>query len=353
MISCNSAGLTNGILGAQSTTSAPTTLAANSFRPETRFGYAITAPVVTTNPTNTTVTAGANASFTAAASGGPTPTVQWQVSTDGGLNFTNIGGANAATLSFTTAIGDNSKQYRAVFINNPVGSATTTAATLTVLITQAAWRQTYFGIMTNTGNAVDTADPDGDGYNNLFEYVAGLVPVDPLSRFNVRVQTGDRATDAEGHHLQPGGSRPDVRGEIQDEPERSDLDDLDKHHNERQRHRAYGDRPRHQPRPEILPCGDHLAVGTCTRRAISARNTITQTTGDKALNVPGKLAHAAELLVALGEQFLGRDLAQFVELLEHGLLEMGNGCRVVLMRAAQRLGNDPVDELEDRANRAR
>src|SRR5439155_18534881 len=34
---CNSAGLVNGLLGAQSNTSAPTTLAASSFRPETRL----------------------------------------------------------------------------------------------------------------------------------------------------------------------------------------------------------------------------------------------------------------------------------------------------------------------------
>ena len=69
--------------------------------------------------------------------------------------------------------------------NNNLASNT---ASVTLIVTQAAWRQFYFGITTNTGNAADTADPDGDGQSNLFEYVAGLVPNDPQSRFNLRVE---------------------------------------------------------------------------------------------------------------------------------------------------------------------
>src|SRR5262249_4264293 len=42
-----------------------------------------TAPTVTTNPHSQTVTDGQNVTFTVAATGSPTPTVQWQVSTDG------------------------------------------------------------------------------------------------------------------------------------------------------------------------------------------------------------------------------------------------------------------------------
>ena len=47
------------------------------------------APTVSKSPSNTTVTAGQTPTFTASASGNPTPTVQWQVSTDGGSTFTN------------------------------------------------------------------------------------------------------------------------------------------------------------------------------------------------------------------------------------------------------------------------
>ncbi len=90
-----------------------------------------TAPVITTDPSNVTVTAGTTAGFTAAATGYPTPTVQWEVSTDAGSSFTAITGATATTYSFTTTTGENGDQYEAVFTNS-VGAATTTAATLTV-----------------------------------------------------------------------------------------------------------------------------------------------------------------------------------------------------------------------------
>src|ERR1700735_109282 len=42
------------------------------------------APAITMNPASVTVTAGAAATFSAAATGQPAPTIQWQVSTNGG-----------------------------------------------------------------------------------------------------------------------------------------------------------------------------------------------------------------------------------------------------------------------------
>jgi hypothetical protein len=90
-----------------------------------------TLPTITTQPADQTVAAGQTATFTAAATGSPTPTVQWQVSTDGGVTFNNVSGATATTLSFTTALTQSGNRYRAVFTNS-AGTATTTAATLTV-----------------------------------------------------------------------------------------------------------------------------------------------------------------------------------------------------------------------------
>jgi hypothetical protein len=70
--------------------------------------------------------------FTAAATANPSPTIQWQVSTDGGNTFSNISGAHGTTytLSSTTS-SQNGYEYRAVFTDS-LGSATTTAAVLTV-----------------------------------------------------------------------------------------------------------------------------------------------------------------------------------------------------------------------------
>jgi hypothetical protein len=92
-----------------------------------------TPPVVTTQPVNETVTAPAAATFTAAASGDPAPTVQWQASTDHGVTWANIPGATSTTLTVTpTSVSLSGDEARAVFTNSQ-GTATTNAATLTVL----------------------------------------------------------------------------------------------------------------------------------------------------------------------------------------------------------------------------
>ena len=95
------------------------------------------APQVTTNPTSKTVAAGQSATFTAAASGNTRPTVQWQVSTDGGATYSNIAGATSTSLAVNgTTAGQNGYKYRAVFTNG-LGSSTTTAATLTIQVAPA------------------------------------------------------------------------------------------------------------------------------------------------------------------------------------------------------------------------
>jgi hypothetical protein len=96
-----------------------------------KFTYAV-APAITTQPTNQTVKAGGTATFTAKASGSPTPTVQWQVSTNGGNTWTNLSGATSTTLKLSNVKAtQNGDEYQAVF-TNIAGSATTSAATLTV-----------------------------------------------------------------------------------------------------------------------------------------------------------------------------------------------------------------------------
>jgi hypothetical protein len=88
-------------------------------------------PTVTLNPVSQSVNALTNVTFTAAATGTPTPTVQWQVSTNGGAGYSNILNATSTSLTLQ-AMGDmNGNLYRAVFMNAG-GSAPTTPATLTV-----------------------------------------------------------------------------------------------------------------------------------------------------------------------------------------------------------------------------
>ena len=132
------------------------------------------APTVTEQPDDQSVPEGAAVTFTTAASGDPSPTVQWQSSTDGGHTFTDVPGANSPTLSLVAHVADNGTQYRAVFTNQPAGQPTTTTltnpATLTVTTGPAppAW-QTLGGYVTaDPAAVVDPANPAG-----LYVFVRG------------------------------------------------------------------------------------------------------------------------------------------------------------------------------------
>ena len=95
------------------------------------------APVITLQPVSQAVAAGETVSLLATASGDPTPNVQWQISTDGGTTWGDVPSSPSTTYSFTAATSENGSEYRAVFTNS-AGSATTTAALLTVAPTLAA-----------------------------------------------------------------------------------------------------------------------------------------------------------------------------------------------------------------------
>src|SRR5678815_2410375 len=71
-------------------------------------------------------------SFSAAASGSPSPTVQWQVSTDNGTTFNDIAGATSGTYSFSASAADNGREYRARFSNLCGANVASIAGTLTL-----------------------------------------------------------------------------------------------------------------------------------------------------------------------------------------------------------------------------
>ncbi len=127
----------------------------------TFYGFVGTAPSVTTNPMSTTVDAGQPVTFSAGSTGNPSPDVQWQVSSDGGP-FTGIPGATSPTYTFTPTTGDNGNVYRAVFANS-IGSATTSAATLTVdslpVVTQQPANTTVLTGQDATFTAAATGNP--------------------------------------------------------------------------------------------------------------------------------------------------------------------------------------------------
>ena len=58
--------------------------------------------------------------------------MQWQVSTDGGVTYSNIAGATSTTLTFITSLSENGYLYRAVFRQQSGHRHAPPAALLTV-----------------------------------------------------------------------------------------------------------------------------------------------------------------------------------------------------------------------------
>ena len=102
-------------------------------------------PSVIEGPLTHTTNPNVLTAFTASGTGAPNPTVKWQVSSDGGITWTDIPGATSTTYSFLAQTTDNGKRYRAVFTNSNA-SVSTAAAILSVrAVAQAARRADFDG----------------------------------------------------------------------------------------------------------------------------------------------------------------------------------------------------------------
>jgi alpha-tubulin suppressor-like RCC1 family protein len=138
------------------------------------------APVVTLQPASTTVEVGEDASFEAASSGYPTPTVQWELSTNAGGSWSALPGATSLRLTIANPqVSESGYEYRVAFAN-AAGTATSAAARLTVATTHyqaLSWGENLSGQL-------------GDGIFNA----SSNVPVQVVGlRFVVAVSAG-------GHH---------------------------------------------------------------------------------------------------------------------------------------------------------
>lgn len=148
------------------------------------------APAITANPANLTLPADTNGSFTVAASGGPAPTFQWQVSSDSGTTWTNLtdlapySGSATAVLTITAAPTTiNGYWYRCVATNS-VGSAISASATLTVTTLAPSFTTSPANTTTPNGsNGVFTAVAAGNPTPTLqwYESTDGGTTFSPLS----------------------------------------------------------------------------------------------------------------------------------------------------------------------------
>lgn len=89
------------------------------------------APSLLVNPDNASLLVGGSNTFVAQASGTATLTYQWQFSSDAGANYDDIPGATDQNYTLSNAQLVNTGLYRLV-VTNGLGTATSTAATLTV-----------------------------------------------------------------------------------------------------------------------------------------------------------------------------------------------------------------------------
>ncbi len=89
-------------------------------------------PAITSQPADASVVAPGTASFSVVASGAPAPTLQWQRSGDGGVNWIDLPGANAASYTTPpTSLADDGSLFRAV-ARNAAGSVASDTARLSV-----------------------------------------------------------------------------------------------------------------------------------------------------------------------------------------------------------------------------
>ncbi|OSZ78071.1 hypothetical protein CAP35_07345, partial [Chitinophagaceae bacterium IBVUCB1] len=137
------------------------------------------APTITTNPSNRSICAGNNTSFTVAANNSPT-SYQWQVNTGGGYSNLSNGGVysnvTAATMNITGATaGMNGFLYRATATNGSGTSSPSSGATLTVGVVPTPTFTTSPGANTcaNT-NVTYTTQSGQNAYNWVVPGTAGV-----------------------------------------------------------------------------------------------------------------------------------------------------------------------------------
>ena len=145
------------------------------------------APSIGQQPTSQTVTVPATATFSVTATGVPTPTYQWQLSTDGGTTFANINGATAAgytTGPTTTSM--SGQRYRVVVSNGVNPDAISAVVTLTVSTTAKATLALLAGDIGGWGNLDGTGSAARFAFRGVAVDAAGNVYVADTYNHTIR-----------------------------------------------------------------------------------------------------------------------------------------------------------------------
>lgn len=103
----------------------------------------------------------------------------WRLGTSGSYRLSGAVRSSVTpgsyTLNMITVTGFETPNAPTITVSG--GQLVTQTFTYAPLMTPVqTWRQTHFGTTSNTGNAVDTFDFDGDGFTNAQEYASGTNP---------------------------------------------------------------------------------------------------------------------------------------------------------------------------------
>ena len=141
-------------------------------------GSAVT---ITNQPVDAEICTGSAATFTVTANSNQTINYQWQLSNDGGLNFTNIIGANTSVYNVTNVTtASNNNRYRCTLSNatcatqNYTNVVKLTVKALPVILLTAAPFQTLLPAQTTTLTAIATAANSGTISTNWFYNAAPI-----------------------------------------------------------------------------------------------------------------------------------------------------------------------------------
>ena len=141
-----------------------------------------TPPGISSQPSGTSVFAGANAFFSLTANGTPAPTYQWQLSTNNGGNWSNLtenstyNGTTTSSLTVnSTTLAMNNNQFRCV-VSNVANSITSNGVLLTVNASFTSWQDSNFNQNQLNDPTISgpTATPGLDGIPNLVKYAFNL-----------------------------------------------------------------------------------------------------------------------------------------------------------------------------------
>ncbi|RYY51224.1 MAG: LamG domain-containing protein, partial [Chitinophagaceae bacterium] len=98
-------------------------------------------PAINLQPQSQAICAGATVNLSSAATSSVASTVQWQISVDNGVSWSDSIGATAASVSFAASAADNNKMFRAIWTNS-AGLNISATATLTVNLPTAGTETT-------------------------------------------------------------------------------------------------------------------------------------------------------------------------------------------------------------------